>query len=103
MLITINEIKKYLKLEDTVDEDILVETILNSAISYCEIYLKRPVLDANMTEDTQWEVSEEIRIAVYMLVTHWYENRSPVTVGVINRELELGVKNILNPHKFRQV
>ena len=41
-------------------------------------------------------VSETIKHAIKLLVTHWYENRSAVMVGTITKELEFGLNALLN-------
>lgn len=41
-------------------------------------------------------VSDTIKHAVKMLVTHWYENRSLVIIGSISKELEFGLQRLLD-------
>lgn len=36
-----------------------------------------------------------IKHAVNLLVTHWYENRSALLVGVVSKEMELGLQSLL--------
>lgn len=99
MQIKLDEVKSYLKIEDT-SEDNLIQTLINAAISHCETVLNRPILDKNMSYDA-WTVPESIRIAIYLLISHWYENRSPV--GQVTGEIALSVSAILSPHRFRNV
>lgn len=100
MIINSGEIKQYLRI-DTTNEDTLIETIKNAAISYCETALNRPILDSNMDTTNTWEVPESIRIAIYMLIAHWYENRLPI--GQVTEEMAFSVNSILSPHRFRNV
>lgn len=40
-----------------------------------------------------------VRLAVRMLVAHWYENRGFVLVGTIGPELKMGVDRLLAPYR----
>lgn len=102
-MIDVTELKEYLRIEHD-DEDILLQNILNYAISQCETILNRPILKENMTEETRWEVPNQIDMAVLLLCSHWYENRSllsPNDKGA--NPMPYGIESILNPHTFRQV
>lgn len=46
-------------------------------------------------------VPEEIRQAMYMLIAHWHRNTEGVLVGSISRELEFGVKALLDLNSYR--
>ncbi|MEH7503284.1 head-tail connector protein [Neobacillus drentensis] len=100
MELTPEEVCNYLKVEEP--EDVaLVGVLTPAAISFCETKLKRPILDANMDASNMWIVPEEIRIAAYMLASHWFENRSPV--GQVTQEIDFTINAILGPHRFRNV
>lgn len=103
-MIDVVELKEYLKIEHE-DEDVLLQNILNYAISQCETFLNRPILKENMTEETAWEVPNQIDMAVLLLCSIWYENRSPMLTGdkQSSKQLPYGIEAILNPHTFRQV
>ena len=102
MTVTVAEIKSYLKLDATDNsEDILLQSLIDGAIAHVETMLCRPILDANMTTDTTWTVPESIRIAIYMLVSHWYENRLPV--GEMKNEIAFAISALTKPHKFYNV
>lgn len=104
MQITPEEIKEYLRIDiANTDEDTVLNTILNAAISFCETYLNRPILDSNMDDSNRWAVPSDIKIAIYLLCVHWYENRSAVIVSSISKELEFSITAILAPHRFRKV
>lgn len=102
MQITVNEMKQFLKIQ-TDDEDIMLKAMVDGAISYCESYLNRPIVEANMTDETRWKVPDSIMIAIYLLVGTWYENRSSVAIGTVSKEIEFTTKDILQPHRFRGV
>jgi len=46
-------------------------------------------------------VPEPIKLAIKQLVLHWYDQRAPVIVGTISKEIELAVKSLLSPYKVR--
>lgn len=71
MLVTLPEIKLYLRLDELdTTEDSLLTSLLNTA----EEYLK------NATGFTfANEVPERAKLIIKLLVSHWYENRIPVS------------------------
>jgi uncharacterized phage protein (predicted DNA packaging) len=68
MILILEEAKKYLKLdlEDT-EEDTDVTALINAA----EGYLKNAGCTLNLGD-------EVAKLAIKMLVVHWYENREPI-------------------------
>jgi hypothetical protein len=98
MQITVTEIEDYLKVDSG---DSSVPKLLPAAISFCETKLNRPILDSNMTDENRWTVPEDIRIAVYLLVSHWYENRIPVSQ--VTQEMAFSIDSILGPYRFMNV
>lgn len=102
MTIINSEIKDYLRIDNNYD-DVLIDTLVSAAIDHCEAYLNRPILDKNMTDANRWKVPESIKIAIFMLVAHWYENRTPVAIGAISSPIALTVNSILAPHRFKNV
>jgi hypothetical protein len=45
-------------------------------------------------------VPAAIRHAILMLVGHWYEARSSVLTGTISKEIEFGVKSLLDSQRW---
>lgn len=100
MQINLSEVKGYLRIDGS-EEDALIQQLLDGAVSFLETKLNRPILDAKMSEDNTWEVPESIRVSVFMLVSHWYENRIPV--GQKTKEMDFTINAIISPHRFRNV
>lgn len=98
--VNLNEVKDYLRVE-TIEEDKVIEVLMGAAISHCETIIKRPILSSNMNSINTWKVPESIRIAIYLLISHWYENRA--AVGQITEEVAFSVNAILKPHRFWNV
>lgn len=95
-LITLDETKNYLRIDFT-EDDLFLNTLIIAARNYCEAVLNKPLLTSDMTEETTWEVPETIRIAMLMLISHWYENREPL--GTANKEISFAVSALLFQHR----
>lgn len=96
-LVTLSDAKGYLR-DVPKEEDRTLNILLTAAISFCETKLKRPLRAEKMTTETQWDIPEEINVAILMLVAHWYDNRS--AVGTVEGEIAFSVNALVNPHKF---
>lgn len=71
MILTINEAKKYLRLdEDYTDEDTDITALIMAAGGYLK--------NAGCTLNAGDEVA---KLAIKMLIVHWYENREPIGQG----------------------
>ena len=49
-------------------------------------------------DDTQAAVPEPIRHALLLLISHWYQNREPVTVGTIVTDTPMTVDALIAPY-----
>lgn len=75
-IVTLDEMRSYLRLDDNTEEDILIESLLLTA----EEYLK------SATGFTfALKVPETAKLIVKLLVSHWYENRGIVTYSPTNK------------------
>lgn len=45
-------------------------------------------------------VPDGFKHAIRLLVSHWYENREPVLIGSISKELEVMVADLIRPYKI---
>lgn len=48
------------------------------------------------------QVPETTRQAIQLIVGHWYENREAASLGAVSREIELGVRALLELEKVRR-
>lgn len=86
MILTLKDAKDYLRVEqDDTTEDAFITTLIESA----ELYIK------NGTDKTFDATNELAKLATKILITHWFENRSPVIVGSITKEIEYSIKSIM--------
>jgi len=67
MIITLEEIKKYLRVDDTEDE-VLITSLINAAETYLQ----------NATGNTFDSTNNLAKLFCWVLVTDWYENREHV-------------------------
>lgn len=84
MLLTLEEIKLQCRLdEDATEEDRLLELFALAAEAKATTYLNRnlykTVDDIAPLDTDGMVITEDIRLGMLMLVSHWYENRSSVT------------------------
>lgn len=86
MILTLEEIKSFLKLEEDFTED---DNLIKSLMIAAEEYIK------NATGIAFDNTNQLAKLAVTLLVSHWYENRNIVIVGTISKELEFSLKTIM--------
>lgn len=104
MLLTLEEIKRQLRLEeDYSDEDSLLEAFSKAVQARTETYLNRKLYDAASgipADDPDGLVlPDDIRLGMLLLVTHFYENRSSVT-EVENTEMPQSYTWLVGPYRF---
>ncbi len=86
-ILNLPEAKQYLRLEDDyTDEDTTIQSLIDSAEKY--------LLNAGCTLIPDDTVA---KLAIEMLVSHWYENRE--TIGKGNK-LAFGLQNLIAQLKY---
>jgi uncharacterized phage protein (predicted DNA packaging) len=96
-LLTLSEVKSYLRVEHS-EEDTFLNMLITAARNYAEVFLNRPIRQEDMTAETTWEVPESVRLAMLMLVAHWYDNRG--VIGKVDGEIAFSVSALLTPYRF---
>lgn len=103
MLLSLEEIKVQLKVDDDfTQEDMLLNLIGSAAQKRTENFLNRKLYEtaAIPSDDPDGlELSDDIRMALLLLVTHWYENRSTVT-EVEKLELPMAFNWLVEPYRY---
>ncbi|WET42504.1 head-tail connector protein [Citrobacter enshiensis] len=104
MILTNEEIKRQLRLEDDdTSEDVLLSALGAAVESRTSTFLNRPLYakaDDIPDGDTRGlVVSNDIRLAMLMLVTHFYENRS-ATSEVEKLETPQAYNWLVSPYRF---
>ncbi len=104
MLLTLEEIKRQLRLEeDYSDEDSFLEAFGKAVQARTETYLNRKLYDAASdipADDPDGLVlPDDIRLGMLLLVTHFYENRSSVS-EVEKTEMPQSYTWLVGPYRF---
>lgn len=104
MLLSMEEIKAQLRLDDDFsDEDTLLALLGKAAQSRAENYLNRRLYEtaSDRPEDDPdgLVMPDDIKLALLMLVSHFYENRSAVT-EVEKLELPMSFVWLVGPYRY---
>lgn len=104
MILTKEEIKRQLRLEDDDNtEDELLTAIGAAAESRTRTFLNRPLYakeeDVPDGDERGLVVSADLRLAMLMLVTHFYENRS-ASSEVEKMEAPMAYNWLAAPYRF---
>ena len=83
----LEEIKNYMRIDEDYDNN-----LINSLIEAANLYM----LNAGV-KNTE---NDLYRLAIKMLVLHWYENRDIVLIGSISKNLEFTMKNIITQLQY---
>lgn len=86
----LEELKLFLKIDDN-EEDALIQGLQLSAEEY--------LTNAGINKDYSKEM---YKLAIKILVSHWYENRSVETVGKNVSKIAFGLDTILIQLKYSQ-
>ncbi|CAM6608640.1 head-tail connector protein [Klebsiella quasipneumoniae] len=82
-------------------EDVMLTLYLNASLKHAEKITNRHLYDSAVPDDDPdgLVIEDDIKLALMLLVSHWYENREPVNIGNITTTLPFGVKSILEQHR----
>ena len=86
----LEELKLFLRI-DTEEEDTLIQGLQLSAEEY--------LLNAGINKDYSKEL---YKLAVKILVSHWFENRSVETIGKNISKIAFGLDTIITQLKYTQ-
>ena len=88
MILTIAEVKTHLRIEDN-DEDTYLGTLIAQAQAAAEDFCR-----VNFTDDAP----EPVRLAVMLMVSHYYENRDNPDRAVYGT-MRIAFENLLYPYR----
>jgi len=99
-LVTLEAIKQQCRIEpEFTDEDSYLDTLTQAAISLVENTINKTLIADDATPvDGQQPVTPSIRMAVMLLVGHWYTNREAVVTGTIATTVPLAFASLLAPY-----
>ena len=88
MIVTIDEVKAHLRIEDD-DEDDYLENLIAQAQSVAEDFCRTQFSEA---------APEPVRLAVLLFVSHYYENRDNPDRAVYGT-MRIAFENLLYPYR----
>lgn len=84
MIVTLNEVKTFLKLDiEDVDEDVILKIIIDAAEEYL----------SDATGKVFNETNAKAKLFIFVLVTDWYENRE--LIGKASDKIRLTIQSLL--------
>ncbi len=102
MLLELSEIKRQLRLEDDYTEEDELLTLISRAVEARTVtFLNRTLYEASVPDNDPdgLVMTDDIRMGMLLLVTHFYENRSSVS-EVEKTEMPQSFNWLVGPHRF---
>ena len=101
MILTVDEVKVHLRIEED-DEDEYIASLIRQAQSAAEDFCRvsfepETVLDEEGNETTT-SAPEPVRLAVLLMVSHYYENRDNPDRAVYGT-MRIAFENLLYPYR----
>lgn len=98
---TIDEIKSHLNLEHN-EDDLLLITYASAARDAIENHLNRKIHEDSVPDSDSNGIvfNNAIKLAILMLVGHWYDNREPVITNGSAYILPLTYQILINPYRI---
>ena len=90
MIVTVDEVKTHLRIEDD-DEDMYLESLIAQAQAVAEDFCR-------VTFDDRSPAPEPVRLAVLLFVSHYYENRDNPDRAVYGT-MRIAFENLLSPYR----
>ena len=88
MIVTVDEVKTHLRIEDD-DEDMYLESLISQAQAVAEDFCRTQFSKA---------APEPVRLAVLLFVSHYYENRDNPDRAVYGT-MRIAFENLLYPYR----
>lgn len=83
------QVKPYLRVDGDYDDDVITSLVLSANAKLKGSGVKEP------GESVDEEMKELYKLAIKMLVSHWYENREQEAEGRTQHVITLGVQSII--------
>lgn len=97
MILTVDEVKTHLRIEED-DEDAYIEGLIRQAQAAAEDFC-RVSFDPYVDEDgTETGAPEPVRLAVLLMVSHYFENRDNSDRAVYGT-MRIAFENLLYPYR----
>ena len=96
MILSVDEVKEHLRIEDD-DEDEYIAGLIRQAQATAEDFC-RVSFDAFDIEGDSSSAPEPVRLAVLLMVSHYFENRDNPERAVYGT-MRIAVENLLYPYR----
>lgn len=94
-IVALSEIKSYLRIDHTVDDEFL-EELIEAAQEWAEDYCGHS-LQSNPDDLESKEPPKKFKLGIRQIVAHWYENRDLIGSGnIIPREVPMMARMIFD-------
>ena len=101
MILTVEEVKNHLRIEEN-DEDSYIEGLIRQAQAAAEDFCRVSLDEQTITDEDGTErtipVPEPVRLAVLLMVSHYYENRDNPDRAVYGT-MRIAFENLLYPYR----
>lgn len=96
-------IKQHCRISTDEDDDLLLQ-YLDASRLLAEAFLSRNIYDTQSELDNANDdgvvINAQIRQAMLMTISHWYEHREAVLTGISSKAVELGFRALLQPYRI---
>ena len=101
MILTVDEVKVHLRIEQD-DEDEYLASLIQQAQStaedFCRVSFEPEIIVDDEGNETVTTVPEPVRLAVLLMVSHYYENRDNPDRAVYGT-MRIAFENLLYPYR----
>ena len=103
MVPSLAELKTQCRIDgDDLSEEQLLTIYAGAARKNAENFINRKLYESDIpeTDVDGMKIDDDVKLALMLLVGHWYENREVVNIGNITTVLPFGFKALLEPYRF---
>lgn len=105
-MIEISAVREHCRIdEDDNSEDSLLSIYSGAAKKYVERWTRRKLYQANTdpgfdSDENRMLLDDDIRMAMLLLIGHWYANREAVSIGETASEVPMAVSALLQSYRI---
>ncbi|MCW2485942.1 phage gp6-like head-tail connector protein [Candidatus Symbiopectobacterium sp. NZEC127] len=104
-MLDIDLVKAHCRVETGSDEDTLLNAYILAAGKRVQTYTRRKLYENEDVEgyaedEDRLLLTEDVQVAMLLLIGHWYENREAVVIGLSVQPLPFAVESLLQPYRI---